>query len=205
MAKPTFRAIGATTYLSPLPVVLLGCADPQNGLSPNLITIGWTGIVCSKPPMLTVSIRKERYSHDIVARTGEFSVNLCGEDMVKAVDFCGVKSGRDLDKFAATGLTAIPAEPLAVAPAVAQAPAYLSCKVESVTELGTHDMFLASIVDVHVRDEFFTPSGAIDERAMKLVGYVHGQYRALAGEIGFFGFSVASPEALKRREKRGNR
>lgn len=198
-----FRAIGATTYLSPLPVVLLGCADPHRDIKPNLITVAWAGIVCSKPPMLSVSIQKIRHSHAVIRDTGEFTVNLVSEDMCEAMDYCGVKSGRDVDKFAVTGLTAIPAEGLRAAPAVKQSPAYLSCKVRSVTELGSHDLFVADIVQVNVRDEFFTGSGAIDELAMRLVGIVHGKYRALGDEIGFFGYSVASDEAKARRALKG--
>lgn len=194
-----FRAIGASTYLAPIPVVLLGCADPQNGARPNLITVAWAGVACSKPPIIAVGIRKERYSHALISGTREFTVNLVGESLCRAADYCGVKSGRDVDKFAAMGITAIPAAPLSSAPAIAEAPAYLCCRVQDIIELGSHDLFLGRVEEVCVRDEFFTDSGAIDEMAMKLVGYVHGKYRRLGGEIGFFGYSVASPEALKRR------
>lgn len=196
-----FRAIGPTTYLCPIPAVMLGCADPENGIKPNLITVAWTGIVCSKPPMLSVSIRKSRYSYDIIKRTGEFTVNLVSEALCRAADYCGVKSGRNTDKFGDMGLTPVAAPPLTAAPAIAQAPAYLSCRVRSVTELGSHDLFLADILEVHVGERYFTPSGAIDEAAMKLVSYVHGRYFATGSEQGFFGYAVASEEALKRRDK----
>ncbi|MBE5800956.1 MAG: flavin reductase family protein [Clostridiales bacterium] len=196
--KP-FRSIGATTYLSPVPVVMLGCADPDNNIKPNLITIAWAGIVNSKPPMISVSIRKERYSHAIISRTGEFTVNLTSEALCEATDYCGVKSGRDVDKFAQMGLTPIAAPGLKAAPAVAQAPAFLSCKVRDIIELGSHDLFLAEVIDVCVAEEYFTESGAINEEAMKLVGYVHGKYRGLSDVLGFFGYSIASDEALRRR------
>lgn len=201
MQQPTssFRSIGATTYLCPIPSVMLGCANPHKGAAPNLITVAWTGVVCSKPPMLSVSIRKERYSHDLIADTGEFTVNLVGRKLCRAMDFCGVKSGRDVNKFETLGLTAISAPGLSIAPAVAEAPAFLSCRVHSVTELGSHDLFLAEIVEVSVQDCYFLPDGSIDENAMELVSYVHGKYRALSDVLGFFGYSVASPEALKRR------
>ena len=197
-----FRAIGATPYLCPIPAVMLGCADPENGVKPNLITVAWAGVVCSKPPMLSVSIRKERFSHDVIQRTGEFTVNLIGKDLCKAMDFCGVKSGRDVDKFTALGLTPVAAPPLRIAPALAEAPGHLCCRVHSVTELGSHDLFLAEIVEVHIAERFFAPDGSIREGDMELVGYVHGHYRAVGDELGFFGFSVASPEALRRRERR---
>ncbi len=197
-----FRQIGPTTYLCPIPSVLVGCADPENGAGPNLITVAWTGVVCSKPPMLSISIRKDRFSHALITRTGEFTVNLACAQLCEALDFCGVKSGRDVDKFAASGLTAVPAPGLSFAPAVAQAPAFLSCRVNRVLELGSHDLFLADIVQVSVADRFFRDDGSIDEAAMRLVSYVHGTYRETGGALGFFGYSVASPKALARRERR---
>lgn len=200
MAKNVnFRSIGPTTYLSPVPVVMLGCADPEKGVKPNLITVAWAGVVCSKPPMISVSIRQERYSHRIIAETGEFTLNLTSRALCRATDFCGVKSGRDVDKFAAMELTPIPAAGLAAAPAVQEAPAYLSCKVKQILELGSHDLFLAEVVDVNIAEEYFTESGAINEEAMDLVGYVHGKYRALSDVLGFFGYAIASDEALERR------
>ena len=126
-----FRTIGPTTYLCPIPAVMLGCADPEGG-APNLITVAWTGVVCSKPPMLSVSIRKSRLSHDMIARTGEFTLNLTSRALCRAMDFCGVKSGREVDKFAHLGLMPLPAPGLKAAPAVAEAPAFLSCRVRSV-------------------------------------------------------------------------
>lgn len=195
-----FREIGATTYLSPIPSVMLGCADPKNDIKPNLITIAWAGIVCSKPPMLSVSIQKSRYSHGIISSTGEFTLNLVGQELGRAMDFCGVKSGRDVDKFEALHLTAIPAPKLTAAPAVAQAPAFLSCRVKQIIELGSHDLFLADILQVSVADRYFQENGSIDEEAMNLLSFVHGKYRKVGGEFGFFGYSVASPEVLARRQ-----
>lgn len=197
--KERFREIGPTTYLCPVPSVLVGCADPESGAKPNLITVAWTGVVCSKPPMLSVSIRKERYSHGLISSTGEFTVNLIGEELCEAMDFCGVKSGREVDKFAHLGLTAIPAPGLSVAPALAEAPAFLSCKVKQVIELGSHDLFLADIVQVSVADRYFRADGSIDEEAMRLVSYVHGKYRALSDVLGFFGYAVAADDVRKRR------
>lgn len=194
-----FRTIGPTTYLSPIPSVLVGCADPANNIKPNLITIAWAGVVCSKPPMVSVSIRKERYSHAIVSRTGEFTVNLIGQELLKAMDFCGVKSGRDMDKFSHLGLTAVPAPGLNSAVGIGEAPAFLSCKVRQVIELGSHDLFIGEVQQVSVAERYFRPDSSIDEDAMQLVNYVHGKYHAVREPLGFFGFSVASPEALKRR------
>ena len=195
----TFRPIGPTTYLSPIPAVMLGCADPENGYEANLITVAWTGVVCTRPPMVSVSIRKSRLSHELIRRTGEFTLNLTGRSLCRAVDFCGVKSGRDVNKFEACGLTPIPAPPLTHAPAVEEAPAYLCCRVKSVQERGSHDLFLAEVEQVYVADEYFTESGSIREEDMELVAYVHGKYCAVGKPLGFFGYSVASPKALKRR------
>lgn len=199
-AGPVFRAIGATTYLSPMPAVLIGCADRVEGARPNLITVAWTGICCSHPPMLSISLRKERHSYALIERSREFTVNLVGEPLLRAMDFCGVKSGRGVDKFEALGLTAIPAAPLTHAPALAESPAYLCCRVQEILPLGSHDLFLAEIAQVCVQERYFTETGAINEKQMQLVGYVHGKYRALADEIGFFGFSVAREAVLKQRQ-----
>lgn len=185
----TFRPIGPTTYLSPIPAVMLGCADPENGHEANLITVAWTGVVCTKPPMVSVSIRKSRLSHEIIRQSGEFTLNLTGRALCRATDFCGVKSGRDVKKFEACGLTPIPAPPLAHAPAVAEAPAHLCCRVKSVQELGSHDLFLAEVAQVYVADEYFTESGSIREEDMELVAYVHGQIlrrRKAAGLLRLF-------------------
>ena len=192
-----FRAIGPTTYLCPIPSVVLGCADETH--PQNLITVAWTGVVCSKPPMISVSIRKSRLSHEIISRSGEFTLNLIGRELCEAMDFCGVKSGREVDKFAQCGLTPMAAPELGKAPAVAEAPAFLSCKVTQVIELGSHDLFLAEVKQVCVQDQYFREDGSINEEAMELVSYVHGKYRALSDVLGFFGYSLASDEVRARR------
>lgn len=202
MEMNRFREIGPTTYLCPIPAVLVGCADPSQSPRPNLITVAWAGVVCSKPPMLSISIRKERFSHGLISATGEFTVNLIGEPLCEAMDYCGVKSGRDVDKFAECGLTAIPAAGLTCAPAVGEAPAYLSCKVKQALELGSHDLFLAEIRQVCVADRYFRADGSINEEAMKLVSYVHGHYVGLSEALGFFGYSVAAPDVRARRMKK---
>lgn len=198
-SHPAFREIGPTTYLSPIPSVLVGCADPANGFGPNLITIAWAGVVCSKPPMVSISIRKERHSHALVKNSGEFTVNLVGRPLLKAMDFCGVKSGRDVDKFAHLGLTPVPAPGLDAAPGIAEAPAFLSCQLRQIIELGSHDLFLGEVRQVSVADRFFREDGSINEDAMELITYIHGTYHSVSEAQGFFGFSIASPEALKRR------
>ena len=169
------------------------------GKRPNVITVAWAGTVCSDPPMLSISVRKERFSHHILLESGEFVVNLVGREQLQAADYCGVRSGRDVDKFADCGLTAVPAQGMDCAPAIAQCPLYLACKTQQVIELGSHDLFIARIVGMGVREELLDEKGKIDLRRAGLTAYSHGVYYALGDAMGFFGYSVAAPEVRKRR------
>ncbi len=174
--------------LNPTPVVMVSCAEA--GKTPNIITLAWTGTVCSEPPMLSISVRKERFSHDIISRSGEFVVNLVPARLAKACDLCGVKSGRDLDKFAATGLHAVPVPHLKSAPAIAECPVNLECAVEKVLELGSHDMFLARILGVEVDEALLDEKGRLDLIKADLIAYSHGEYLRLGNKVGSFGYSV---------------
>lgn len=189
--------IGKGTLLAPTPVVMVSCAKPDKAA--NIITLAWAGIVCSEPPMLSISVRPERYSHDIIAETGEFVVNLVSRDLLKACDLCGVKSGRDMDKFAACDLEQEAVPVLSYAPAIAQSPLYLACRVTKRLDLGSHTMFLADIIEVYAAPHLMEGKGKLDLHKADLVAYSHGDYTALSAPIGFFGFSVASPGVLKRR------
>lgn len=191
-----FMNLKPGTLLSPVPAVMVSCARP--GERPNIVTVAWVGTVNSDPPMCSVSVRPSRYSHGIIRDTGEFIVNLCGEDNVKATDFCGVKSGRDVDKFAACGLTPVKVEGFS-APAVGECPLYLACRVTDALELGSHTMFLGEIMRVGVKKELLDEAGGIDLGKARLVGYNHGVYYRLGEALGFFGYSVAAPEVLERR------
>lgn len=195
---PSFVTLKPGTLLAPVPAVLVSCALP--GEKPNAITLAWVGTVCSEPPMCSISIRKERFSHHIVKESGEFIINLCGQKQLRALDYCGVKSGRDEDKFAACGLTAQPVEGF-TAPAVGECPLYLACKVQSVQELGSHDLFLGRIESMGVSSELMDEKGKIHFDRADLVAYNHGAYYSLGEALGFFGYSVASPDVLKRRMK----
>ncbi len=186
------------TLLAPVPAVMVSCA--REGEKPNIVTLAWVGTVNSEPPMCSVSVRKERFSHGIIRESGEFVINLVGEEQLKATDFCGVKSGRDVDKFAACGLTPAAVEGFS-APAIAECPLYLACRVASVQDLGSHDLFLGKIERVGVKKEMMDDSGRLDFGRMKLIAYNHGVYYALGGALGFFGYSVAAPEVLERRMK----
>lgn len=184
--------------LSPLPVIM---ATLGEGEEANIITIAWTGIINSKPPMTYISVRKERHSHPILMKTGEFVINLCTEELAKVTDYCGVKSGRDVDKFKETGLTKEPAD-LVKCPMIKESPINLECKVTKVIELGSHDMFMAEIVKVHAREDLFDENGKLDMVRANLVSYVHGDYYPVKKTpLGRFGFSVMKAKTKKRLSK----
>ena len=194
-----YTVLPPSTMLNPVPVVLVSCADPENPERKNMITLAWAGTVNSEPPMVSISVRKERYSHDLIAGSGEFVVNLVDEGMCRAVDFCGVRSGKDVDKAAETGLTYMPAETMKIAPAVSGAPVSLSCKVRQMLELGSHDLFIGEVTAVMVRNDLLDENGTLHLEKAKLVAYSHGLYQKLGDVMGFFGWSVARPEVLERR------
>ena len=195
-----FRTIKPGTLLSPTAVVMVSCADTNS--RPNIITVAWTGTVNSDPPMLSVSIRPERHSHNIIRDSGEFVVNLVSRPLLRACDLCGVRSGRDHDKFALCGLNPVPAEGLPLAPAIAQCPVYLACKVKENLSLGSHTLFLGEIVGMGVEEGLMDKSGRIDFGKAELIAYCHGEYRGLGAPEGFFGYSIARPEVIKRRMKK---
>ena len=194
-----FEQLKPGTLLCPVPAVMVSCASAAD--RPNIITIAWAGTVCSQPPMVSVSVRKERHSHHIIRESGEFVINLVGREQLKACDFCGVKSGRDVDKFSACLLTAVPVPEMQYTPAIGESPLYLACKVEQVLELGSHDAFVARIVGMGVDPKIMDENGKIDLRRAELTAYSHGTYYALGEAMGFFGYSVASDDVLKRRMK----
>jgi flavin reductase (DIM6/NTAB) family NADH-FMN oxidoreductase RutF len=183
------------TLLYPVPVVLVGCGDIDN--VKNLITIAWAGTVCSDPVMVSIAVRPERYSYQLLKDSGEFTVNLPNQSMVRAVDLCGVKSGKDLDKFQLTGLTPERAETVK-APAIKEAPLVLECKVDQIIPLGSHDLFLAKVTGVEVEETLLDHKAALDLSKADLITYVHGRYWTLKEPVGNFGFSVK-----KARTKRG--
>ncbi len=173
--------------LYPLPVVMVSCGE--KGAKPNIVTVAWAGTICSDPVMVSISVRKERYSHPIISKTGEFVINLVTEDLTYATDYCGVKSGRDIDKFAELNLTPVQIDGVD-APAIAESPLNLACKVKEVKELGSHDMFIAEVVGVTVDDKYMDESGKFNLNASGLVAYSHGEYFSLGEKLGKFGYSV---------------
>ena len=193
-----FEELKPGTLLAPVPAVLVSCARP--GEKPNLITLAWVGTVNSEPPMCSVSVRPERYSHPIIAETGEFIINLVGKKQMRAADFCGVKSGRDTDKFSECGLHALPVEGF-TAPAVAECPIYLACRVVSRQLLGSHEMFIGRIERMGVKKELMDETGRVDFARADLIAYNHGAYYGLGNALGFFGCSVAGREVYQQRMK----
>lgn len=178
--------------LYPVPAVMVSCGRPEE--KPNIITVAWAGTVCSDPVMLSVSIRPERYSYNIIKETGEFAVNLVNRDLVFAADYCGVKSGRDTDKFQEMHLTPLQSRQIA-APGIAESPVCLECKVRQVIPLGSHDMFLAQVVGVTVDEQYMDEKGKFHLNSAGLAAYSHGEYFELGKKLGTFGYSVRKSAA----------
>ena len=189
--------------LAPVPSVMVSCGTMEES---NILTIAWTGTINSNPPMTYISVQPKRYSHDIIEKSGGFVINLVPESLAKAMDFCGVRSGRDVDKFASQGLTRMEADTVS-APLIAESPVNIECRVTDIVRLPSHDMFMAEITAVHVDDRYVDENGAYDFGAMKLVAFSHGKYYRLSSEeLGFFGYSVMKPKTAKRKaaaKKRG--
>ena len=179
---------------------MLSCRGTESGFDrDNLITIAWAGVINSDPPMISVSIRPERHSYSQIMQSGVFCLNLIGRDLCKATDYCGVKSGRDVDKFKETGLTAMQVEGFD-APAVKEAPAFLCCRVKQQIPLGSHDVFLCAVEQVYVSVALFYENGGLHLDRADLIAYAHGEYHPIRPRPeGFFGYSVARPEVLERR------
>lgn len=185
MAKQVWRA---GNQLYPLPVVMVSCAS-ADGKEQNIITVAWTGTICSDPAMLSISVRPSRYSYNLIKESGEFVVNLTTKDLAFATDWCGVKSGRDVNKFKAMNLTPIPSS-VVKAPSIKEAPISIECKVKQILPLGTHDLFIAEVVAVQADELYFDNNGAFDLQKANPICYSHGKYYTLGKEIGRFGYSV---------------
>ncbi|MCI8292999.1 MAG: flavin reductase family protein [Hespellia sp.] len=174
--------------LYPLPAVLVSVGDQGGKI--NILTVAWTGTICTNPPMLYISVRPQRYSYEMIRGTGEFVVNLTTEQMVKAVDYCGVRSGRDVDKWKEMHLTPQKAEKLNYAPLIAESPVNIECRVKEIKELGSHDMFLAEVVAVWVSEDYMRENGKFELNQSGLLVYSHGEYLGLGKSFGTFGYSV---------------
>lgn len=181
-----------STLLAPVAPTMVTCGTLEK---PNILTIAWTGILNSNPPMTYISVRPTRYSHDIIQESGEFVINLTPSRLVRQADICGVKSGKDTNKFELTGLTPEKAEKVSV-PLIAECPINIECRVKSVTNLGSHDMFIADILGIDIDEEYIDKDGKLHMDRCGLASYVHGEYFAPGKKVGSFGYSV------RRRPKR---
>lgn len=188
MKKNGKRLMKAGNMLNPAPVVMVSCGSTPDEY--NIITIAWTGTLCSDPPLCYISVRPERHSYDIIKRNGEFVINLVNRDLAPTADWCGVKSGSKVNKFLDTGLTPLHGSKVA-APIINEAPVNLECKVKEIVPLGSHDMFIAEVVAVHVKENLFNfKTDALELQRANLVTYSHGHYYDLGKILGKFGFSV---------------
>lgn len=181
--------------LYPLPAVMVSVSDGKG--KDNIITVAWAGTVCTNPPMVSISIRPERFSYEMIRRTGEFVINLTTEKLAFATDFCGVRSGRDTDKFKETGLTRERAD-IVKAPMIKESPVSIECRVKDIKELGSHHMFLAEVVAVHADEEYMDERNRFDLNRARPIVYSHGEYLATGRKIGTFGYSV---KKVKKRDK----
>ena len=185
--------------LYPVPAVMVSCQRP--GEKPNILTVAWAGTVCSDPAMVSVSIRPERYSYDIIKETGVFAINLVTADLTRAADYCGVKSGRDVDKFREMKLTPVELSGID-APGINESPLILACRVKEIKKLGTHDMFLAEVVYVSANEDYMDETGKFHLNDTDLMAYSHGEYFTLGKRLGKFGYSVRKTD---KRSKYRNR
>lgn len=184
--------------LYPLPAVMVSVADKEG--NHNIITVAWAGTVCTNPPMLSISVRPERHSYHMIRETGEFVVNLTTEELTYATDYCGVRSGRDVDKFKEMHLTAEPASEV-MAPMIKESPVNIECKVKEVLELGSHHMFLAEVVAVHVDESYMNDKNKFELSKAKPIVYSHGEYYGIGKLLGSFGYSVRKKTGKKQKKK----
>ena len=196
MSKINFKP---GNMLYPLPAVMVSCG--REGETPNIITVAWTGTIFTNTPMVYISVRTERYSYAMIRETGEFVINLTTKKLARATDFCGVRSGRDLDKWNECHLTKIPADTVRC-PMIAESPVNIECQVTEINELGSHHMFLAKVTAVHVDDAYIDEKGTFHLNDTGLLAYSHGTYHELAKAMGNFGYSVRKTHRKKQKRKK---
>ena len=183
------------TVLYPVPVVMVSCGDMAG--QKDIVTVAWTGTDNTAPPMTYISLRPSRYSYDIIKKSGEFAINLVSKKLAFACDYCGVKSGREIDKFQKMHLTAVKGEKIS-APIIYQSPVNIECRVKDILPLGTHDMFLAEVVHVSVTDTYLDERGKFHFDKTNPVCYAHGSYYTLSKALGGFGYSVKKKKKHKK-------
>lgn len=185
----------AGNMIYPLPAVMVSCGDET---MPNIITIAWTGTICTNPAMTYISVRKTRHSYDLIKNTGYFVINLTTRSLVKATDYCGVRSGKDVNKFEAMHLTPIYDEETGC-PMIGESPVSVVCRVTEIKELGSHDMFLAEVLNVYVDEAYLDEKGKFHLNKTDLIAYSHGEYFTLGDKLGTFGYSVMKKNTQKRK------
>ncbi|MHC1747624.1 MAG: flavin reductase family protein [Cellulosilyticaceae bacterium] len=185
----------AGNMIYPLPAVMVSCGDET---APNIITIAWTGTICTNPAMTYISVRKTRHSYDLIKNTGYFVINLTTRNLVKATDYCGVRSGKDVNKFEEMHLTAMYDEETGC-PMIGESPVSVVCEVTEIKELGSHDMFLAKVLNVYVDEDYLDEKGKFHLNKTDLIAYSHGEYFTLGDKLGTFGYSVMKKNTQKRK------
>lgn len=185
------------TFIYPIPAVMVSCGTMEES---NIITVAWTGILNTNPAMCYISVRPERYSHDIIKENGEFAINLTTRQLAYAADWCGVKSGRDVDKFKEMKLTKEKANIISV-PLIKESPVSVECKVKEIVPLGSHDMFVAEIVTIDADEKYIDEKGAFDISKCDLIAYANGGYYPLESKIGKFGYSVQKKSKTAKNSK----
>ena len=184
--------------LYPLPAVMVSVGNKQG--ETNIITVAWTGTICTNPAMVYISVRPERYSYQMIKESGEFVINLTTEKLVKATDYCGVKSGRDVDKWKEMNLHQVKAETLQYSPLILESPVNIECKVVEIKELGSHHMFLANVTAVHADEAYLNEQNKFELNNTGLLAYSHGEYLGLGKKLGTFGYSIRK-KAKKNKKK----
>lgn len=181
----------ATAILAPVPVVMVSCEAA--GFRRNIITLAWVGTICSDPPLVSISIRPERYSHAIISESKDFVINVPSSAMLQVTDYCGAVSGREVDKYSQTGLTAVPGK-LVKAPLIEEAPLNIECRVKQIIPLGTHDLFIAEVLLAHVNGDYLNEKEQLDLDKMQGVVYGSGRYYEVGRALGYYGYSQRKPK-----------
>ncbi len=185
--------------LYPLPAVMVSVGNKQG--ETNIITVAWTGTICTNPAMVYISVRPERYSYQMIKESGEFVINLTTEKLVKATDYCGVKSGRDVDKWKEMNLHQVKSETLEYSPLILESPVNIECKVVEIKELGSHHMFLANVTAVHADEAYLNEQNKFELNNTGLLAYSHGEYLGLGKKLGTFGYSIRKKAKGKNKKK----
>ncbi|MBQ1994292.1 MAG: flavin reductase family protein [Lachnospiraceae bacterium] len=196
MAKINFKP-GNMIY--PLPAVMVSCGDIDG--ESNILTVAWTGTICTNPPMAYISVRPERHSYQMIKESGEFVINLTTESLIRATDYCGVKSGRDVDKWQECHLTKEKADTVKC-PLIEESPVNIECKVKEIKELGSHHMFIADVTSVHVDEKYMDEKNSFHLNDSGLIAYSHGTYFSLGRKLGTFGYSIRKKKTNIKRKSR---